>query len=193
MAKLDYWKQRYTEAYDEYQHREFPAASKDFGTLPPKYPDVRTSNGLTRFICDFIKFKGFRATRVNTQGRMVECTTREESGAVFMDKKWITSSTRKGTADVSSTILGRTVMFEVKVGDDQPRVNQLKEASRERKAGGVYEFVYSPDDFLIIFDGLIDCFTNNKPVVIPEHAGTIEEAKAVEKFIKKGELTMMDL
>lgn len=149
------WKTRYAAAYESFQHKAYPASSRDFGTLPPKYPDVRTANGLTNFILNFIKWSGYRATRVNVSGRLIEKATRTESGASFMDKKWITSSTRKGSADVSSTINGRSAMFEVKVGKDKPSEHQLKEQALERAAGGVYEFVCTPEEFLAVYDKLL--------------------------------------
>jgi hypothetical protein len=66
--------------------------------------------------------------------------------------KFIPSATRKGTADISATIKGRSVMIEIKVGKDKPRPEQLAEQQRERQAGGIYEFVHTPEEFFIIFD-----------------------------------------
>jgi hypothetical protein len=56
--------------------------------------------------------------------------------------KFIPSATRKGTADISATIKGRSVMIEIKLAEQQ----------RERQAGGIYEFVHTPEEFFIIFD-----------------------------------------
>src|SRR5574339_949660 len=94
-------RQRYKDAYEAFQAREYPSATKNYGCLTPNYPDIRTANGLTRFIMDFIKWFGYRATRVNVAGRLVEKATLTESGASFMYKTWLSISTRKGTADVS--------------------------------------------------------------------------------------------
>jgi hypothetical protein len=43
-------------------------------------------------------------------------------------------------------------MIEIKVGKDKPRPEQLAEQQRERQAGGIYEFVHTPEEFFIIFD-----------------------------------------
>jgi hypothetical protein len=107
----------------------------------PTLPKVATANGLTQFICNFINWSGYRATRINTMGRMV-------------GGRWIHSTTRKGSADISSTIKGRSVMWEIKVGRDRPRPEQLAEQQRERQAGGIYEFVSTPDGFFELFDKL---------------------------------------
>jgi hypothetical protein len=68
--------------------------------------------------------------------------------------KFIPSATRKGTADISATIKGRSVMIEIKVGKDKPRPEQLAEQQKERHAGGIYEFVSTPDEFFLLFDKL---------------------------------------
>jgi hypothetical protein len=107
-----------------------------------EYPDVDTANGLTTMICTFIKWNGYRATRINVMGRKV-------------GNKWIKSSTRKGTADISATIRGRSCWFEVKVGRDKPRPEQLAEQQRERASGGVYEFIGTPENFYAVYDMIV--------------------------------------
>lgn len=153
---MDNWKRRYDIAYRKHQSKEYPASVATYGYLSSKYPKVSTSNGLTRFIIDFLKFEGWRATRINTMGRLVDKVVKTESGASFTDKTYIHSSTRKGTADVSATIKGRSVMIEIKVGRDKPRESQLAEQERERAAGGIYEFIYTPDEFLELYDMIIN-------------------------------------
>lgn len=150
------WKQRYKEAYESWQLKAYPASSKDFGTLPVKFPKVETSNGLTNFVMNFIKWNGWRSTRINVSGRLIEQPEKQESGVILGTKKWMHSMTRKGTADISATIKGRSVMIEIKVGKDKPREHQLLEQERERAAGGIYEFVYTPDEFIELYDRIID-------------------------------------
>ena len=66
--------------------------------------------------------------------------------------KWTYSQTRKGTADISATIKGRSVMIEIKVGRDKASDYQLREQELERKAGGVYEFISNPEQFILWYD-----------------------------------------
>jgi hypothetical protein len=106
-------------------------------------PSVAKANGLTKYITNFLFWKGHRATRVNVQGRIVK-------------GKWIPSTTRKGTADISATIKGRSVMIEIKVGSDRPRPEQLQEQERERKSGGIYEFISTPEQFLELYDKVVN-------------------------------------
>jgi hypothetical protein len=70
--------------------------------------------------------------------------------------KWIKSTTRKGTADVTATIRGRSCKFEVKVGRDKPRPEQLAEQTRERAAHGVYEFISTPEGFYSVYDRIVN-------------------------------------
>jgi hypothetical protein len=47
------------------------------------------------------------------------------------------------------------VKLEVKAGRDKPREDQLKEQSRERAAQGIYEFIYSIEQYFEWYDGFI--------------------------------------
>ena len=135
------WRIRYNTAHYNYTCQRAPNVVRDGFYTGPTLPKVATANGLTQFICNFINWSGYRATRINTMGRMV-------------NGRWIHSTTRKGSADISSTIKGRSVMWEVKVGRDRPRPEQLAEQAKERAAGGIYEFVSTPEQFFAIFDTL---------------------------------------
>lgn len=46
-------------------------------------------------------------------------------------------------------------MFEVKVGQDKPSIEQLREQQLERKAGGIYEFIRDPEEFFLFYDLII--------------------------------------
>ncbi len=150
------FKQRYQAAHEQWFKIEYPHAYKDGYYLEPKYPKVDAANGLTTFICNFLHWKGHRATRVNVSGRLVDAKEKQASGNVIGVKKWIPSSTRKGTADISATIKGRSVMIEIKVGRDKPRPDQLSEQIRERNAGGIYEFISTPEQFFELYDFVVN-------------------------------------
>jgi hypothetical protein len=135
-------KERYNEAHKAWFQEQYPNAWKDGLYSPPPMPTISKANGLTKYITNFLFWKGHRATRVNVQGRVVK-------------GKWIPSSTRKGTADISATIKGRSVMIEIKVGSDKARPEQLQEQERERRSGGIYEFISTADEFLELYDKII--------------------------------------
>jgi hypothetical protein len=133
------FKERYNAAHHEYYKLKYPNVVADGLYCSPTLPKYKTANGLTKFITNYILWAGWRATRVNTMGRQV-------------GGKWIPGTTRKGTADISATINSRSVMMEIKIGKDKASEYQLKEQELERKAGGIYEFISSPDDFFTLYD-----------------------------------------
>lgn len=117
------------------------------GEYPDRYfkpdtPRVATANGLTDFICKFLTWEGHHANRINVQGRKI-------------GNKWIKSSTKKGTADIHAIIKGRSVSIEIKVGKDKPSADQLSEQTKIRAAGGIYEFISTPEQFFDLYDFLL--------------------------------------
>lgn len=148
------FKKRYLDAHRQHAEQNYPNVCKDDLYSPPVLPKINTANGLTTAIVNYINWTGNRATRINVQGRLVEGEHTTESGATFAKKKWIKSSTRKGTADISSTINGKSAMWEIKIASDKPSEAQLKEQERERKAGGIYEFIKTIDQFFEVYDRL---------------------------------------
>jgi hypothetical protein len=132
------YREHYIAAHKVWFSKEYPTAWKDGFWSAPKFPKVATANGLTQFIINFLNWNGHRATRISSSGRQVA-------------GKWIYGTTRKGSADISATIKGRSVMIEVKVGKDRPSPDQLKEQAKERAAGGLYEFCRTPEEFLELY------------------------------------------
>jgi hypothetical protein len=137
------WKIRYTEAHYKHTLERTPSVVKDGHYAPPIMPKVATANGLTLMICNYINWMGWRATRINTMGRQI-------------GSKWIKGTTRRGSSDISSTVLGRSIMWEVKVGKDKPSEHQLAEQAKERKAGGEYYFVHTPEEFFLLLDEFLN-------------------------------------
>ena len=142
------YREHYITAHKLWFSKEYPTAWKDGFWSAPKFPKVDTANGLTQWIINFLNWNGHRATRISSAGRYIVGNKYE--GGMF-----IPGSTRKGTADISATIKGRSVMIEVKVGKDRPSPDQLKEQAKERAAGGLYEFCRSPEEFLELYRGVV--------------------------------------
>lgn len=144
--QIEAWKQRYYDAHNLHISKIAPSVIKDGLYTLPSVPKVATANGLTQFICNYINWLGYRATRISSAGRVIK----SQRGSIY-----IPSTTRRGTADISSTIKGRSVMWEIKVGNDKPSKFQLEEQAKERAAGGEYFFVGSPLEFFLLFDELL--------------------------------------
>lgn len=129
---------RFQEAHAKYTQAKFPQAFAACYNAP-KMPKIHTANGLTQAIVKFLLWSGHRATRISSAGRMIA-------------GKYIPGATRKGAADISATIRGRSVQIEVKVGNDRPSEYQLREQELERKAGGVYIFIKTFEEFILWYD-----------------------------------------
>ena len=149
------YKTDYYNAHELHFAKKYPCAYSDGHYSRPSIPPIKTANGLTKYIINFITWYGFRATRLNVSGRLIDGTEKTASGQILSKKKWIKSSTRRGTADISATINGRSIMMEIKEGRDKPSEHQLKEQSLERSAGGIYEFISNPEEFLNLFYSLV--------------------------------------
>jgi hypothetical protein len=143
------WKQLYQEAHEEDFKVRYPTVYKDGHYSQPKYPDIKKTNGITTIVVNYLTWCGHYANRINVSGRMIGGIKKTEAGNLFDDRKWITSSTKKGTADLMCSIDGRMVCIEVKnaATKDKIRPDQEKEQVRVEKSGAVYVVVRSVDEF----------------------------------------------
>jgi len=145
-------KLRYQQAHEQDFKANYKQAYDSGHYFKPVMADCRKANGLTQSIVKFLLWSGHRATRIASSGRIVKCPERQPSGTVLQTAKYIPGSTRKGTADISATVHGRSVMLEVKVGKDKPSPEQLREQELEQRAGGQYWFVHNFEEFLEFYD-----------------------------------------
>lgn len=123
-----------------------------------KYTD-KSANGLTKAIIAFVNFSGGQAERINNMGRMVD-RTRIVTNTIGQHMKigsveWQKGTGRKGTADISAIVDGRSLKIEVKIGRDR-QSNEQKEYELEViQAGGIYliakEFTSFVKSYLEIF------------------------------------------
>lgn len=109
----------------EYLRKKYPNFPSN--SIPPKRYTDTTANGLTACISDFLRFKGHYVVRINT------------TGLYRADlKRFVKSSTTKGTADLHAAINGRHVSIEVKVGRDKQSEQQVEVQKKIEAAGGIY-------------------------------------------------------
>jgi hypothetical protein len=122
----------------EAQKRKYPNnpyfSSPDF--------KVSTSNGLTKAVIHFLRLKGHQAERISNTGRIID---RSQVVSDVMghrrtigSKQWIPGTGTNGTADISSTIFGMSVKWEVKnksTNDRQSEAQKRYQAEVEKSAG----------------------------------------------------------
>jgi len=136
-----------------------------------KYPDMpdayryvgkfsdKTANGLTKCIIEWIRLNGGQAERISVQGRYID------SSKVITDVigrqrkigsgKYIPSSMQKGSADISSTIKGKSVKIEVKIGRDVQSEAQKEYQAQIERAGGIYLIAGSFEEFLNKYNKIV--------------------------------------
>lgn len=100
-----------------------------------------TANGLTQCIVSFLNLSGHQAERISTTGRVVMRRGQTlRGGRLVEDYKptYIPTSGRRGSADISATIDGRSVKIEVKIGRDRQSDAQKEYQRTVEQAGGLY-------------------------------------------------------
>lgn len=128
-----------------------------YPTLPyystPEFSSSKT-NGLTKCVLHFLKLKGHQAERISCEGRIIDNRKtytdsvgyRRTIGSIERVK----SSGQRGTADISATIIGRSVKIEIKnaLTHDRQRTVQKKYQAEIEASGGIYAIVTSFAQFL---------------------------------------------
>ena len=88
--------------------------------VPRETYNVNKANGLTKAVIHWIRLHGGQAERISVTGRRIDMRKRHTNvlghHQVTGSVKWIPGSMQRGSADVSSTILGRSVKVEIKIG-----------------------------------------------------------------------------
>jgi len=109
--------------------------------VKPEFKD-NTANGLTKCIITFIQLKGGQAERINSTGRPIDNRTTYTDAVGIIRTigsiEWIKGTSTNGTADISSTIKGRSVKIEVKIGNDRQSEAQKDYQHAIEAAGGIY-------------------------------------------------------
>jgi hypothetical protein len=139
----------------ESMKRKYPNTNESYLGLS-KWND-NSANSLTQCVIAYITFMGGQAERISSQGQYREGAkipvgTGELAHQRQLPGKWTPGQSTKGTADISSTIRGRSVKIEIKYGKDvQSQVQKEYQASIER-AGGVYIIVRTFDEFVVWYN-----------------------------------------
>lgn len=109
--------------------REYPSSVY----FDNKMPDVTTTNGTQRYICDVLNWTGYFAERINTQGN-------------YYKGEWRKSGSTKGSPDIHSMIKTSTAVkpwkIEIKKGADSLNKAQLKYQSKMAQLGALHTVIY---------------------------------------------------
>lgn len=134
-------------------------------TLHPRFADMKvsysdaTANGLTQMVLQFINLSGYQAERISTSGRYIDnkkiVTNVLGQRSQIGSGKYIPGTGTKGSADISSTIKGMSIKWEVKIGRDKQSEAQIKYQAQIEKAGGKYFLIHSFEEFYEFYLQLI--------------------------------------
>lgn len=143
------WRNKYQTAHEQWFAKEYPAGYQDGHYIDPNYPDPRTTNGITTVVINVLKWYGHYSNRQNVMGRQVGGITKTASGMKIDDRKWIKSSTRKGSSDIMAAIAGKMICLEIKnlVTKDTVKDAQQKERKRVEQSGSLYVIIRSVTEF----------------------------------------------
>jgi hypothetical protein len=125
----------------------------------PIYKD-KTANDLTKSIIAWIQLNGGQAERISVTGRAIDhrhtytdvLGHRRQIGSL----QWLTASMKKGSADISATIQGRSVKCEVKVQRDKQRPEQKEYQRQVEAAGGIYFIATSFEQFYNWYESIFN-------------------------------------
>ena len=113
----------------------------DYAIPKPKFTD-NSANALTKSIIAWIELNGYQAERINNTGRYVDNkkTVKNIMGQSITigSGQYIPGTGTKGTADISSTIKGKSIKIEVKYGKDRQSEAQKQYQANIERSGGVY-------------------------------------------------------
>lgn len=114
---------------------------------------MTNTNQLTRDIIRFLQLNGHQAERISVEGRVIAKTRRVNDymmggTRIATTYKRVRSSMQRGTADISATIMGKSVKIEIKVGRDKQSEHQRRYQEQIERAGGVYIIIRDMDQFI---------------------------------------------
>ena len=149
----------------EASRRRYPNVP-EYALVPKKYHE-RSANGLTQMVIDWLRFHGWQAERINTTGRRIDNrkTSIDVIGRARTIGKveWIPTTGQKGSADISATVMGRSIKIEIKYGKDRQSDDQKKYQQDIERSGGVYLIVRKFDEFVEWYNQFTGAQGVNKP------------------------------
>lgn len=168
--------ERLTAAYIEWHKVQYPHFTDENRNIPAFKES--SANELTKCIMMWLKVNGHQHERISVTGRYIQqkATTQpvivQSEGCIFVvgeytsagEGKWIKPSMQVGSADISSTIKGKSVKIEVKYGKDKLSEVQKAYQKNIENSDGFYIVAYNFEVFLREYDRIIEII--NKEIEI---------------------------
>lgn len=144
-------------ALNELQEMRLNAQKEKHPNYPPDYfvkrnYDLKTANGLTAAIIEYIRLKGYQAERIANTGRYLDNSIIVTDVLGHQKKigsgKFIKGTGTNGTADISATIKGWSVKIEVKIKKDVQSIAQKEYQESIERSGGIYQIIKDFENFI---------------------------------------------
>lgn len=104
------------------------------GIAKNKKRNLKTTNGITAAICDYVKYVGGASNRINTIGRKIK---NKQGKEIF-----IKSSTKRGTFDIDVVYNGLAIKIEVKNKNTKDKISDKQiEMKAKLEAAGALTFI----------------------------------------------------
>ena len=120
--------------------------------VPKEVFSDKTANKLTKAVIRYLQLNGYQAERISNMGRYIDESKVVTDAVGFTRRigsgKYIKGTGTNGTADISSTIAGRSVKIEIKIGADKQSEAQKKYQTDVERAGGLYWIVKDWNGFI---------------------------------------------
>lgn len=132
----------------EASHLKYPNFPKKY--IPPLDIKGTSTNKLEKQIVAFIQLHGWQAERIKNTGQARVEKMKLANGYTKEKVTYTKGTGTKGTADISSTIEGRSVKIEVKNAKTKDRMSKAQEAYQAQLdlTGGVYYVARDIDSFI---------------------------------------------
>lgn len=130
--------------------------------VPPCEYKQNNTNALTKSVIAFLQYQGCQSERVSVEGRVIDQRKMVKDvlgrNVTIGSVKRIPSSATKGSADISSTVKGRSVKWEIKFGKDRQSEAQKQYQAAVEASGGYYFIVRDFESFTECYFKLIESF-----------------------------------
>jgi len=149
-------KKRFESLYLKNKLENYPSFIGRENCIPKADLKENGANALTKLVIQWIEFNNGQAERISNTGlyrdgkkQVIDCIGRKRTIGSGI---WTPGTGTNGTADISSTIKGRSVKIEIKWQKDKQSDAQISYAESITKAGGIYIIVKTFDDFIDWWD-----------------------------------------
>jgi len=158
------WRIKYQQAHEIYFKVKCPQVYAAGLYTPPKYPNVKTANGLSLFACNYFTYLGQRLERTNNMGRRIDNRKTyvdvlghtRQIGSI----EWQKGTGERGTSDLKGHFKpfgarwAIPVYIEVKAGKDRMSQEQKEYMERVTSTGAMHLILRTPEDLYQFVDYL---------------------------------------